>query len=755
MAPPELDDTAIRYIRDKVNQLLSLLGTLPLRPEELDDGTLIELDPIGIIAGAFGQVLEHMKDTNRRLDLARGEIRAILDNISAAVVVLDRNDHIDECNRQALEWFFGGVAPAQILGQPASHVCSCSTELMQLRQRPEEGGHPVVFHGRHFQVVFSRILDDQGEHAKTVVLFLDVTRQKAAEGGLRLYAQVFSNLGEGILITDPDRRILEINQAFSRITGYSTEDLCGQTPRVLRSGLHEPAYYEQMWRSIRERGYWRGETLDRAKDGRVIPMLQNISEVRDGEGRVSHYISVISDISSLKEAQSRLDYLAHHDMLTNLPNRLLFRDRLRHAIEHARRDNHQVALLFVDLDHFKTINDSLGHHVGDQLLIEASKRLRALVRRTDTVARLGGDEFVVLMERVASSYDTAQLAAKIVEDFRLPFLVKDATLHVGCSVGVAVYPEDGADDASLLRNADVAMYKAKEAGRQTHVRYNSELSAATHRKLVLDSALRAAVSQGGFELHFQPIVDSQRQAVVAAEALLRWPGGPEGARLPEAFIPVAEENRLILPLGRWVIREGLARMAHWQRQGQDFDYLSVNVSAVQLAEADFVRELFHLLDQAGLPGQCLQIELTENVLMADTVICARVLEQLRARQVRVAIDDFGTGYSSLANLRLLPIDSLKIDRSFVRDVPADANDCAIVAAVVSLSQTLGLGAVAEGIETAAQREHLERLGCHLLQGYHFSPALPETEFLRYAAAYRRSARVGGGAVPPPCRPSAR
>jgi diguanylate cyclase (GGDEF)-like protein/PAS domain S-box-containing protein len=733
---PEKHQAAIRYIRDKVNQLLTVLGTLPLRPEELDDDTLIELDPIGIVAESFDQVLEHLKDTNRRLDLARGEIRAILDNISAAVVVLDRDDRIDECNRRACEWFFADAPAGQIIGQPAEQACVCSRELAELRRSAEPGERQIELDGRQLQVVLSKILDEQGQLAKTVVLFIDITRLKAAEAGLRLYAQVFANLGEGILITDADNRIVEINQAFSRITGYSAAELCGRTPSVLRSGLHEPGYYEQMWHSIHERGYWRGEILDRAKDGRLLPMLQNISEVRDSEGRLTHYISVITDISSLKETQSRLDYLAHHDMLTNLPNRLLFKDRLCHAIERARRENYEAGLLFVDLDRFKHINDSLGHQVGDQLLIEAAQRLRTLVRRSDTVARLGGDEFVVLMEKIASPYDAAQLAAKIVEEFKQPFPIKGADLHLGCSVGVAVYPEDGADDVSLLRNADVAMYKAKEAGREAHVRYNSELSEASHRKLALDSALRAAIREQVFELHYQPIIDSRLRRVVAAEALLRWPRGPAGDRSPERFIPLAEETRLILPLGRWVLRQALGQFARWRDQGLTLDYLSVNLSAVQLAQSGFVDELTALLAEAGVAGHHLQLELTEHVLMADMALCSRVLASLRQQQVRVAIDDFGTGYSSLAYLKQLPIDNLKIDRSFVRDIPGDANDCAIAAAVIGLARTLGLDTIAEGIETAEQDAYLAGIDCTVVQGYYYSPALPADAFARYARDFR-------------------
>lgn len=738
MAPGLTQAETLRYIRDKVDQLLTVMGTLPLRPEELDDDTLIALDPIGIIADSFRQVIGHLNATNQRLSLASEEIRTILDTLGAAVVVLDLDDRIEDCNRRALDWFFGCVDKTEIVGCLANDVCNCVQGMAEIRARADGSIHTAHMYGRDMQIVASKIFDEAGQHAKTVMLFSDITQQKETERHLRLYSKVFSHVGEGIMITDADNRIIEVNDAVLRITGFTRDELIGNKPGSLKFGLHEPAFYEKMWRTLRESGCWQGEIFNQSRDGRVIPLLESISEVRDGNGEVTHHIVLMTDITALKETQTRLDFLAHHDALTELPNRLLFNDRLRHAIEHARRENHCLALLFIDLDRFKNINDSLGHQVGDLLLIEVARRLGSLVRRADTLARLGGDEFVILMETATTPLAAVHLADKVVQAIKQPFTVAGMELHIGCSIGITLFPEDGDDASSLLKNADAAMYRAKEAGRDGYVRHSAELSQAMRNRMELDNALRGAVRMGDFELHYQPIVDIAQGRVVACEALIRWPGGPENARTPDIFIPAAEETRLIVPLGEWVLREALARKRAWRDAGLNLAYVSVNISAVQLAQADFIDRVTALLAEAGAQGSELQIEMTENVLMADIQLCARVLAQLRQHGVRVAIDDFGTGYSSLAYLKQLPIDNLKIDRSFVRDIPGDASDCAIAAAIIGLAKTLGLDAIAEGIETRAQQDYLAGIGCEKMQGYLHARPMPATEFAAFVAGLVKS-----------------
>lgn len=716
------------YIRAKVDELLALLGTQPLRAEALDDATLLELDPIGIVTGAFRQVLHHLNETNRDLAKTRSELRAILDGIEAAVVAVDAQQSIVDCNRLALEWFFSGARLETVLGQPLPALCRCATEPPRRRRPDCLEEFEFSQNGRHFQAVVSRIATSEDNGELAVYLFFDVSRLRGAETRLRLFARVFEHSGEGILITDRENRIIEANAAFCRISGYPLEELIGKNPRILRSGLHDAAFYQNLWQSLMQMGYWKGEICNRTRDGEIIPLLQTISVLRDARGEVSHHIAIATDISHIKEAQSRLDFLAHHDALTGLPNRLLFNDRLEQAVARAKRDADMFALLFIDLDHFKTINDSLGHHVGDLLLIEVARRLTALTRNTDTVARLGGDEFVVLMEHLTHHQDAVHLAEKILLRLRQPYFIETHELHPACSIGLALFPEDGLDAVALLKNADASMYRAKEAGRGGYFRYQPQISEEVETKLSLEGALRAAIRQEAFKLHYQPIFDIERGRITACEALIRWPGSPQGMG-PDRFIPVAEETRMILPLGEWVLREALQRFHAWREDGFPLDYVSVNLSAVQLAQNRVVELIRFLLDDCGVAGEHLQLELTENVLMRDMERSLRVLGTLRESGVRVAIDDFGTGYSSLAYLKALPIDNLKIDRSFVRDLPGDANDAVIASAIVNLAHSLGLSCIAEGVETREQEVFLRDLGCRYLQGYRYARPLPAEDFL--------------------------
>ena len=715
---------ALLYIRAKVDQLLTLMGTLPLRPEELDDATLLEIDPIGIVADAFAQVIAHLNDTNRALATARDEIRAILDAMGAGLLVLDQGGVIEDLNRQACNWFFGGVDANEVRARPLRDVCTCCQLTVALPPLGTEE-REFTLDARHFHAVLTGIGGQAGQPEKTVVLVTDISRRKAIEAELRLYAETFNHTAEGILISDHENRVVQVNEAFCRITGYSRTELIGQTPRTFKSGLHNKAFYEAMWCSIRERGHWQGEIFDRVRNGNIIPLLQTISVVRDPGGRITHYISVITDITALKETQTRLDFLAHHDVLTELPNRLLLNDRLEQAIARAQREHSPFAVLFVDLDRFKTINDSLGHHVGDRILMEVAKRLRGLLRCADTVGRVGGDEFVILAERIASPETAEHLADKVVDALRRPFHHADRVLHIGCSIGITVYPDDGVDAITLLKNADTAMYRVKETGRDGHFRFNHELSAAVDEKLTLENALRQAVDAGRLVLHYQPIVDLADGRIVAAEALLRWPVG-DGFVPPDKFIPIAEESKLIIPIGAQVAVMALAQLAKLRALGLPLEYVSINASGLQIFTPGFAAGLIAELARQGLPGHCLQVELTENVLMRDMHACGAVFEELRRHGVRIAIDDFGTGYSSLAYLSRLPIDALKLDRSFVRDIPGDPNDCAIARAVVGLADSLGLEAIAEGIETAAQETVLLNFGCRKVQGFLYSrPLTPE------------------------------
>ena len=554
----------------------------------------------------------------------------------------------------------------------------------------------------------------------------------ATDAQIKLLASVFENSGEAILITDAHNRIVEANPAFTLITGYAVDEVRGRNPGLLASGRTTPEEYRQMWHAINADGFWQGEIWDRHCNGHVYPKWLTISTIRDATERVSHYIASFTDITARKAAEERIHYLAHHDPLTRLPNRTHLQGRLEQAIATARRDDGRLAVLFIDMDHFKNINDSLGHHVGDKLLVEVAVRLRESVRDSDVVARLGGDEFVVVLTDIA--HDTvATVAGKLLKNLARSYVIDDHTLHSTPSIGISLFPVDGTDVETLMKNADTAMYHAKEAGRNTCQFFTAAMNASATERIVLEGQLRRAVEHEEFVLHYQPQIDVATGRPCGVEALVRWQHPERGLLSPLKFIPIAEETGLIVQLGEWVLDTALGELARWRATGIGGIRMAVNLSAHQLRDPQLAPRIAALLSLYGLGGNDLELEITESVAMKNPQGTTRLLTQLRELGIELAIDDFGTGYSSLAYLKQLPLDRLKLDRSFVMDIEHDPNDAAISAATISLAHSLGLSVVAEGVETASQFEFLKRLDCDVVQGYFFSRPLPAAEaeaFLR-------------------------
>ncbi len=569
----------------------------------------------------------------------------------------------------------------------------------------------------------------------------------------RLLEQVIACSPTAIMIADARNRILAVNRSFTRLTGYEVEEVLGQTPAILKSGRHGPEFYRDMWKVLQSRGEWSGEIWDRRKDGSHYPKWLDITVVRDGPGGpAAYYLAFFNDLSASKVAEERIRLLAYHDPLTGLPNRLLLMDRLTHALASARRRQGHVAVLFVDLDRFKNVNDSLGHAVGDKLLWEIAHRLNTCVREEDTVARLGGDEFVVVLECLRDKEDAVLIVDKIHQAFERPIPVEQRPLHVSASIGIALYPEDGDNAESLMQNADTAMYQAKSLGRNNYQFFAPFMNVHVRERLDLENTLRQALERQEFELYFQPIVDLASADIVCAEALIRWRRPEQGLVSPDRFIPVAEETGCIVQIGDWVMEQACRVLTGWRAAGVQPPRLSLNVSPRQFRQPGLACRIRHILEAHGVEAAQIDLEVTEGALMEQPDMAARILGELKSMGLGIVIDDFGTGYSSLAYLKTFPIDKLKIDRSFVRDILTDNSDREITLAVIDLSHNLGLKVVAEGVEEWGQLEFLRNHGCDRVQGYYYSPPRPAAEFLDYLRAYRAAAPGRGGGEAASSRP---
>ncbi|MET0072570.1 MAG: EAL domain-containing protein [Candidatus Thiodiazotropha sp.] len=552
---------------------------------------------------------------------------------------------------------------------------------------------------------------------------------RIAEEKLRLAERAFQNTAEGITVTDENGDIVSTNPAFEAITGYTNEEVMGQNPRLLKSGHHEPSFYRDMWDTLLKAGHWRGEIWNRRKNGDVYPEWLTISAVKDNRGDTTHYVGVFTDITQIKEAQDQINFLAHHDALTQLPNRALFRERFDHALMHARRESNSIALLFLDLDRFKTVNDTLGHPTGDQVLLEVSRRMSNIIRSSDTIARLGGDEFVLLLEEQTSAQHAAVVARKLIDLFSTPMNIGEHELVVTASIGITLYPNDGDDPDLLIRHADRAMYEAKQQGRNTYRFFTQALTEGALERLMMENELRRAISRDELILHYQPIVDINTRQLRGVEALVRWQHPKQGLIAPGRFIELAEEIGIIGDIGKWVLHTACAQLARWDWDEFRVPRISVNLS-VQQIDQTLVMQVSEELQKSALAPERLELEVTESMLMRNPELSRTVLGELKAIGVNFAIDDFGTGYSSLAYLKLLPLDRIKIDQSFVRDIGRDSNDEAIVRAIIALSNNLGLESVAEGVEYSNQVDFLQKAGSVLAQGYLYSHPVPAEELYR-------------------------
>jgi diguanylate cyclase (GGDEF)-like protein/PAS domain S-box-containing protein len=552
----------------------------------------------------------------------------------------------------------------------------------------------------------------------------DITERRAAEERLRQAATVLEASTDGILILDDQLRIVTANHGYCVMTGFTEQELLGSRPHLLFPGAPAAGDVEALSRDLEKHGQWRSEIQGRRKNGDPFPVLTNVVAVA-GTDDLPHYVAVFTDMTAVRTAEAELQRLAHYDPVTDLPNRLLAVDRLEQALERAARRNGRVALLFVDLDHFKRINDTLGHDAGDELLRAIAQRMRQGVRAEDTVARFGGDEFLVVLEGIERSEDVGRVADKILAAISEPTLLTGREVSISGSVGISFYPDDGTSREDLIRAADTAMYAAKETGRQSYAFHTAEMTSTARHYMALDQDLRRAVQRRELTLRYQPQISMQTGQIIGIEALLRWQHGGKGLLGADEVIPMAEKNGLILEMGQWALGEALRQAKEWVDSGLPPVRVAVNVSAIQVQRGRLLHAVIQALHEAAMLPDQLEIEITESTLQSEPD-CLSALQALRRLGVTLAIDDFGTGYSCLSSLKTLPINRLKIDRAFVRDVPRDPNDAAIVEAIIAMAHKLDLGVVAEGVETAAQEKFLRDRGCDAAQGYLYAhPMAPE------------------------------
>lgn len=615
-------------------------------------------------------------------------------------------DMLEGYSLGAVDFIFTPIVP-EILRAKVSVFVELSKQIQAIKQ-----------HEEHLE----RLVE-----LRTAALTAEIAERKQAEVSIRKLSSAMEKVADSIFITDANGVIEYVNAAFVIVTGYERDEAIGKSPRIIKSGNHDEKFYAQIWEILLRGEVYRNVIVNRRKDGQLYHEAVTITPLTDPQGKVTHFISSGKDMSESIQAQERLQHLAHHDALTGLPNRMLFVERLKHALQRAHHRKRAVAVMFLDMDRFKMVNDTLGHEAGDRLLQAMASRLLACVREGDTIARFGGDEFAGLLNDVASPEDVAPIVGKFLEALAPPFLIDGHELFVGGSIGVSLYPDDGADPQTLMKNADTAMYSAKQRGGNSSEFYFAGMNENALARLGLETGLRHAIDRQEFIVNYQPQIDLKTGQVVGFETLLRWERRDSGPVSPKEFIPVLEETGLIVAVGEWMLRTACEQHRAWRAAGLPPLRLAVNISSRQFEDSDLAETLRRVMQDTAMSAEFLELEITESILMKNAARDIEALRVLNAMGMRFAIDDFGTGYSSLSYLKRFPIDILKIDKAFIRDITDNGDDAAIVKAIITMAHSLGIQALAEGVETREQVEFLSRQGCDLAQGYYFSAPLSAGE----------------------------
>ena len=695
---------------------------------------------IALLCTAIAIYVAQLRENNRTLlrksfqALRRSEekFRQFFSSHAVVMLILDEQGNIVDANEAAGKFYGYDVSQLVSMRMQQIDQSNDDTVIGNIKDAFMRSSSRFV---RKHQIADGTVKDveafstpvDIAERPFLFTLIIDITETLEYQARWELSQHVFNHSLEGIMVTDAEKSIISVNPAFNVITGYKESEIIGQKPSMLSSGVHPPAFYKKMFEALDSEGVWRGEIWNKRKNGNVFPELLSISVVRDLDDQVSYYVAVFSDITQIKQSEEKLERLAHYDSLTELPNRVQFKLHLHHAVCRAERNKSSCALLFLDLDRFKVVNDSLGHIAGDELLVNVTKRLTSRLRQSDILARMGGDEFVLLVEDYQTQSELMTIASNLNQELSKPFyLTGDHEVNVGVSIGIALFPQDADNADDLLVRADAAMYRAKKIGGANFGFYTQDILVEANNRLTIAAELKRAVAEGELELYLQPQFDIVNQCVVGAEALLRWNHPVKGFLTPADFIHIAEQTRSIRFVTQWLVKEVFSIVERWQAHGHDL-FLSFNVSALDLSDFELVDAMHNTARQHKVDAKRIELEIVESAIIENFQSASNILNTLREAGFSVAIDDFGTGYSSLAYLDKLPVDKLKIDREFTGKLGAD-DQGGVVKSVIDLAANFGLRVIAEGVETPEQEMHLQRLGCARAQGYYYSKPIPVSQF---------------------------
>ena len=696
-------------------------------------------DELRVIASAFNEMTGAVQLREEMLRLKYNEIETVIENVPSVISIKAPDGKYLMVNHLFIEFF--NIPRDEIIGKTDVDIFSeqvaqqfsdddlrviQSKKSIQVDESINQDGEVYGFVSNKFP-----LLDSNAEVIAICSIANNVTENRKAESKLMLARHMIDNANEAFVVTDLDGVIEEINDAYIKISGYEREEVVGKNPNILQSGYHEKEFYESMWQSIEDSGRWRGEMWDKRKNGEVYPKRLSINTVYDDEGMPYKYVGIFTDVTERKETEKQLEYLAYYDALTELPNRVMFYDRLQQAISTAKRDNHLLALMMIDLDKFKQVNDTLGHDAGDELLIVVAQKLKSLVRDSDTVARIGGDEFKIILTDIKSPDEASIVAQKLIENLRRPMRIKGRTVNIGASVGISIYPSDDEDIGQLVKYADLALYKAKDNGRNCYHYFSEDLQVQVFDHIEMESDMQKAIALGEFSLHYQPQIDLSDSHISGMEALIRWQHPRNGLIPPDQFIPFAEETGLIIPLSEWIMDAACEHLSAWSKKSVHPLNLGINLSAIQFQQKDLISSIKRIIDKHDIDPNNIELEITESMVMVDVDRAIETMHKLREIGVRLAIDDFGTGYSSLSYLKQFPINRLKIDQSFVCELGKDSKDAAMVRAIISMARDLGVEVVAEGVENREQLDFLTANGCQYVQGYYFSEPLDAELFNTY------------------------